>query len=130
MHFFVSCIPDILYGFNILSKLFPTPSEYPYIFLDNLTGYLCINRDWGIRHSRRGPQSDITEPKCHPILWDKNITKHKQDIDKAEMMCFLDTKYGNGPTKRRSTTVFAFTFYVGEVAYRSKTQSINDMSSM
>ena len=44
-------------------------------------------------------------------------------------MCFVDAAYGNEPTKRRSTTGFAFTFSGDEVVYRSKTQSINALSS-
>ena len=44
-------------------------------------------------------------------------------------MCFVDSKYGNEPTNRISTTDFAFKFYRGAVVYRYKTQSINVFSS-
>ena len=41
---------------------------------------------------------------------------------------FLYTEYRNEPTKRISTTGLAFTFYGGEVVYRSKPKSINALS--
>ena len=45
-------------------------------------------------------------------------------------MYFVDNEYGNEPTKIRSTTGFYFIFSEGEVVYRSKTQSINALSSL
>ena len=44
-------------------------------------------------------------------------------------MCFVGVAYVNEPTKRRSTTVFYFTFYEGAAVYRSKTRSINELST-
>ena len=44
-------------------------------------------------------------------------------------MCFVDATYGNEPTKRIPNNGFSFTFYGGEVVYRSKTQLINELSS-
>ena len=117
MYYYVSCIIDIGYVINILSKFSSTPSGYHYNFLKNLARYLCITRDWGM------------EPKFHPIVWDENTPKPNQYIDKGELMYFVYTLYGNEPTKRISTTVFNFTFSGGVVVYRSKTQSINVLSS-
>ena len=56
-------------------------------------------------------------------------TKPKQDIDKGELMCFVGAAYGNEPAKRISTTGFDFTFSGGAVVYRSKTKTINALSS-
>ena len=44
-------------------------------------------------------------------------------------MCFVDDIYVNEPTKRRFTAGFDSTFSGGAVVYRSKTKSINAMSS-
>ena len=44
-------------------------------------------------------------------------------------MCFVDSAYVNEPTKKISTTGFAFKFYGGEVVYRSKL-NISLLSSM
>ena len=44
-------------------------------------------------------------------------------------MCFVHAAYINGPNKRRSTTEFDFTFPVVTVVFRSRTQSINALSS-
>ena len=44
-------------------------------------------------------------------------------------MYFLDAAYVTDPTKRIFTTIFYSTFVGGAFAYRSKTQSINDLSS-
>ena len=60
----------------------------------------------------------------------QNIPKPKQDIDKIELVCFVDSEYENNRTKRRYTTGFYFAFYVGAVVYRSKTQSINSLKYM
>ena len=82
----------------------------------------------GIGYKRRVPRLYLIEPKCYPIVWDKHIPKPKQDIDKGDLVCFLDDAYVNDPTKRRSTTVFDFTFPRAAVVYRSKNQSINVLS--
>ena len=44
-------------------------------------------------------------------------------------MCYVDAAYVTEPTKRRFTTGFDYIFSVGAVVYRSKTQSINALSS-
>ena len=58
----------------------------------------------------------------------KKIPKPKKVIDKGELMCFVESAYLNGPTKKRSTNVSDFTFSGGVVVFRSKTQSINVLS--
>ena len=110
-------------GFALTVKLTfsSAPYDYNYICLKNLSRYICITLDWGNRYKRRGLRLDIPEPKFHLIVWEKYIPKTKQDIDKGELMCFVDAAYGNDTTNIRSTTGFYFTFYGGEVVYRSKT---------
>ena len=44
-------------------------------------------------------------------------------------MGFIDAEYRNDSTKSRPTTGITFTFSVGAVVYRSKTQPTNAMSS-
>ena len=80
-------------------------------------------------YKRRGLLPDLPEPELHLIVWDKNTPKPKQGIDKGELMYSVDDVYRNDPTKRISTTGFAFIFYGGAVVYRSKTKSINALIS-
>ena len=95
MYCYVSYKPAIGYGVNILSKLSSTTSDYHQSCLKNLSIYLCINREWGISYKRTGPRLDIPELKCHQIVWDEKISKPNQDIDKGEIMCFVDAAYIN-----------------------------------
>ena len=44
-------------------------------------------------------------------------------------MAFVDAAYANDQCKRRSTTVFVFTYCGGAIVYRSKTQSVTAISS-
>ena len=84
----------------------------------------------GIIYKRRGTRLYLPEPKYHLIVWYEKTPKHKQEIDNGELLCFLDAAYGSDPTKGKSTTGFSFQFYGGEVKYKSKTQSINALSSI
>ena len=54
--------------------------------------------------------------------------KTEKEIDKGELMCFVDAADRNDPTKSRSTTRFYFTFSGGAVVFRSKNKSINALS--
>ena len=95
MYCYVSYRLDIVNGVTILSKFSSTTYGYHYICLNNLARYLRITRDWGIRYKRRGPRLDLPEPKCHSIVWDKNIHKPKQDIDKSDLIFPVDAAKGN-----------------------------------
>ena len=110
LYCYVSCRLYIVYGFTMLFKLSSTPSDYHYSCLNNLARYLPITRDWGIRYKIIGPWLDLPYPKYHPIVWNKNIPKPKHDIDKGELMCFVESTYGNEPTTSRSTTGFILHF--------------------
>ena len=110
MYFYVSCRPDIGYDATIPSKISFNTSNYHYNFPKNLARYLRITREWGIRYKRRGPQMDLPEPKCHLIVWDKNIPTPKQGFDKGELMCFVDASYVNETNKSKSNTGFILHF--------------------
>ena len=78
MYLYVTCITGIGYGVTILSKFSPTPSDYHYSCLNNLSRYLRITRDWDIRYKIRGPRLDFPYPRHHTTVWDKNIPKQEQ----------------------------------------------------
>ena len=54
---------------------------------------------------------------------------HPEDTTQGKLVCFVDAAYGNDPTKRQSTTGYAFTYSGGAIVYRSKAQSIVALSS-
>ena len=126
---YVTCHPDIGYAITTLSKFSSKPHVIHYAYLKWVAKYLRTTKHWGIRFKR-----SVLRPELPPGTYDDrldlpNSLSFPTDINKPELLCFVDAAYANDLRKRRSTTGFCFTFCGGAIVYRSKTQGVNALSS-
>jgi hypothetical protein len=129
MYAYVSCRPDIGYAITLMSKYSSKPSSYHYKCVKDIAKYLRTTKSWGIRYKRSCPHPDLEKGDDETIERDIKLPEHPEDISQAKLICFVDAAYANDPTKRRSTTGYAFTYSGGAIVYRSKSQSITALSS-
>jgi len=78
--------------------------------------------------------TSVPRPELPPRTYDDRLDLPDSlsfpiDINKPELLGFVDAAYANDLHKRHLTTGYCFTFCVGAVVYRSKNQGINGLSS-
>ena len=100
-----------------------------YAYLKGVAKYLRTTKQWGIRFKRSVPRPEFPPGTYDDRLELPDSLSFPFDINKLELLGFVDAAYANDLRKRRSTARYCFTFCDGAVVYRSKTQCVNALSS-
>ena len=130
MYCYVTCRPDIGYAIVTMSKFSSKPLKLHYRYLKSIAKYLRNTKHWGIRFKRTIIDNMLPPPKIHHIFsHPSTLPDFPVDINEPVLKAFTDAAYANDHRNYRSTTGYLFTYCGGAIIYRSKTQSVNALSS-
>ena len=117
------------------SKFSSKPHVIHYAYLKGVAKLIQVSAhyetmgQWGIRFKRSVPRPELPLWTYDNRLDLPDSLSFPIDINKPELLGFVDAAYANDLRKRRSTARYCFTFCGGAVVYRSKTQGVNALSS-
>ena len=94
MYAYVTCCPDIGYAITTMSKFSTKPSALHYHYLKQVTKYLCLTKDWGIKFKRTIECPELNEAKFWlEITLDDRPPAFLVDINQLKLIAFVDAAH-------------------------------------